>query len=457
MSTAERSEARRGGRQRAFPPGFVWGAATAAYQIEGAARDEGRGPSIWDTFSRTPGAVHRGHSGDVACDHYYRYADDVALMSQLNLATYRFSVSWPRIQPDGTGPANPRGLDFYDRLTDELLKHEIDPMVTLYHWDLPQALEDRGGWTSRDVAGYFADYAEIVHSRLGDRVGTWTTLNEPWCAAFLGYASGAHAPGRTEPAAAFDAAHHLLLGHGLAVSALRSAGAPTVSITLNLAPVVAVDDGARGARCAYRIDGLLNRLFLDPILAGGYPADLAERVTAARPGDDTVIKTGIDLLGVNYYNPCFVFADPAAAANPAFPGSEGVGFAPPPGAVTGMDWPIEPWGLSDLLLRLHRDYPGTPLMVTENGAAFADRVVDGRVDDQDRLEYLRGHFAAAHDAISRGVDLRGYLVWSLLDNFEWAYGYDKRFGIVHVDFATQRRTPKASALWYAQVIAENGL
>ncbi|MBB5871407.1 beta-glucosidase [Allocatelliglobosispora scoriae] len=445
-----------------FPPGFVWGAATAAYQIEGAARDDGRGPSIWDTFCRMPGKVHRGHSGDVACDHYHRFAQDVALMRELGLHTYRFSVAWPRIQPDGTGPANPRGLDFYDRLVDELLANGIDPMVTLYHWDLPQPLEDRGGWASRETAWHFADYASIVHTRLGDRIGMWTTLNEPWCAAFLGYASGVHAPGREDPATAFAAAHHLLLAHGLATAALRSAGAATVALTLNLAPVVATDERVASGEAAYLVDGLLNRLFLEPTLAGGYPDDILAvmekhgGLEMIRPGDREVIGEPIDLLGVNYYNPTFVYADPAAPANPAFPGSEGVGFAPAPGAVTGMEWPIEPWGLTELLERLHRDYSGTPLLITENGAAFDDTLSDGVVDDQARLSYLNGHLRAAHDAISRGVDLRGYLVWSLLDNFEWAYGYDKRFGIVHVDFATQRRTPKASALWYAKVIAENG-
>lgn len=437
-----------------FPEGFVWGAATAAYQIEGAADADGRGPSIWDTFAHTPGKVHAGDTGDVACDHYARYRDDVALMSKLGLQAYRFSVSWPRVQPGGQGPVNEAGLGFYDRLTDELLAAGIAPMVTLYHWDLPQELEDRGGWADRDTAARFADYASAVHTRLGDRVGTWTTLNEPWCAAFLGYASGVHAPGRCDPAAAFAAAHHLLLAHGTAVAALKADGARTTSITLNLAPVVPTDGDPTPAR---RVDGLLNRLFLDPVLAGGYPPDVAAVLArhapgTVRAGDEALIAQPIDFLGINYYNPCFVYADESAPANEAFPGSEGIGFAPPPGEVTGMGWPIEPWGLRDLLERLHRDYPGVPLMITENGAAF-----DDAVEDHHRIAFLGAHLRSAAEAVARGVDLRGYLVWSLLDNFEWAYGYAKRFGLVHVDFASQRRTPKASAHWYAEVIRQNGL
>jgi beta-glucosidase len=441
-----------------FPEGFVWGAATAAYQIEGAARDDGRGPSIWDTFSRTPGKVHAGHTVDVACDHYHRYPEDVRIMGDLGLHAYRFSISWPRIQPDGAGPANPRGLDFYDRLVDELQGGGITPIVTLYHWDLPQTLEDRGGWTNRETAERFAEYAAIVYSRLGDRVETWTTLNEPWCSAFLGYASGIHAPGRTEPEVSFAAAHHLLLGHGLAVQALRAAGASQIGITLNLAPVISDD-----AEAASIVDGLQNRIFLDPVLRGEYPADVVERAgrftdwSFVKDGDLEIISQPIDLLGVNYYNPQTVTGRAGEPANPVYPGSEGIAFPGADAPKTAMGWPVQPFGLTDLLVRLSHDYPGTPLIITENGAAFDDVVEDGQVHDVGRLSYLDGHLRAAHAAIEAGVDLRGYLVWSLLDNFEWAEGYRKRFGVVHVDYNTQRRTPKDSALWYREVVRRNGL
>jgi beta-glucosidase len=451
-----------------FPPGFVWGAATAAYQIEGAARDDGRGPSIWDTFAHTPGKVRAGHTGDVACDHYRRYPDDVRLMAELGLAAYRFSVSWPRIQPDGSGPVNPRGLDFYDRLVDELLGAGITPYVTLYHWDLPQALEDRGGWTRRQTADRFADYAAAVHGRLGDRVPTWTTLNEPWVSAFLGYCAGVHAPGRQDPEAAFAAVHHQLLAHGLAVRSLRAAGAQTVALTLNLAPVLGGTDreaaGEADADAVRVVDGLLNRLLLDPVLRGSYPEDVMEN---ARPftdwshvftGDLETIGEPIDLLGINYYNPCLVAAAPGEPANPAFPGTRDIRFLPAREPVTAMGWPIEPGGLTTLLCRLREDYPGVPLMVTENGAAFHDEVDgSGRVHDQDRVAFLDGHLRAAHAALRHGVDLRGYLVWSLLDNFEWAEGYERRFGLVYVDFASQRRLLKDSALWYRDVISRNGV
>ncbi|MFG1775113.1 GH1 family beta-glucosidase [Micromonospora sp. NPDC049048] len=451
-----------------FPDNFVWGAATAAYQIEGAATDDGRGPSIWDTFSRTPGKVHDGHTGDVACDHYHRYADDVALMAELGLHAYRFSVAWPRIQPDGTGPVNPRGLDFYDRLTDTLLARGIDPIVTLYHWDLPQALQDRGGWTNRETAEHFATYATAVHTRLGDRISTWTTLNEPWCSAYLGYGNGVHAPGEQDPGAAFAAVHHLLLGHGLAARALRAAGARTVGITVNPADVRAADaDSAADAAAVRLVDGLHNRIFLDPLLRAAYPDDVLEHVariiepTFVRDGDEKLIAAPIDLLGVNYYAPTYVAGRPDGAGGSAYPGTEGaVEFLPPAGPLTDMGWMIEPAGLTRLLERLATDYPGVPLMVTENGAAFPDKADAGgagQVMDADRIAYLDGHLRAVHEAISRGVDLRGYLVWSLLDNFEWAEGYRRRFGIIHVDYLTQRRTPKSSARWYQEVISRNGL
>ncbi|GAA1013323.1 beta-glucosidase [Acrocarpospora pleiomorpha] len=450
-----------------FPDGFIWGAATASYQIEGAAREDGRGPSIWDTFARTPGRVADGHTGDVACDHYHRYREDVGLMAGLGLGVYRFSTAWPRIVPDGSGPVNPRGLDFYDKLVDELLGAGITPYVTLYHWDLPQNLEDRGGWANRDTAYRFGDYAQAVHARLGDRVRTWTTLNEPWVSAFLGYCSGVHAPGRRSEADAFKAAHHLLLAHGLAARALTG----ELALTLNLAPVVtpaqALDPAAEisdvDREAVDRIDALLNRQFIDPALRGIYPPEVLE--IAARhggldhikDGDLAIINQPIDLLGINYYNPCIVESAPGTPANEAYPGSEGIGFASLDVPSTAMGWPIIPSGLSSLLVRLSQDYPEVGLIVTENGAAFDDVVVGDRVPDADRVAYLDGHLRAAHAAIEAGADLRGYLVWSLLDNFEWAEGYHLRFGIVRVDYGTQRRLLKDSALWYRGVIQRNGI
>ncbi|MFI7541336.1 GH1 family beta-glucosidase [Actinoplanes sp. NPDC049599] len=449
-----------------FPDGFVWGAATASYQIEGAVNEDGRGPSIWDTFSRERGRVHAGHTGDVACDHYHRYVEDVALMADLGLASYRYSIAWPRIQPDGTGPVNIRGLDFYDRLTDELIGKGIDPVVTLYHWDLPQSLQDRGGWTVRETAEAFAEYAQIVHARLGDRVRTWTTLNEPWCSAYLGYASGVHAPGIQDPASAFKAVHHLLLGHGLAARALRSAGAQSVSITLNPSAVFPLDEHSPVDVDAARIvDGLSNRIFLDPLLRGRYPDDMREHMARftdlgfIRDGDEAIINAPIDVLGINFYTPSYVSAKPGQPASPDAPGTEGIAFRKPVGPITDIGWQIEPGALTRLLDRIHQDYPGTPMMITENGAAYPDGPsdADGQIHDTNRIEYFDGHLRACLDAISHGVDLRGYFAWSLMDNFEWAEGYAKRFGIVHVDYATQRRVPKDSARWYQEVIRRNGL
>jgi beta-glucosidase len=448
-----------------FPDGFVWGSATASYQIEGAATEDGRGPSIWDTFSRTPGKVHAGHTGDVACDHYHRYRDDVAIMADLGLQAYRFSVAWPRIQPDGTGPVNTRGLDFYDRLTDELLSQGIQPVVTLYHWDLPQALESRGGWAARETALAFGEYAQIVYARLGDRVPTWTTLNEPWCSAFLGYAAGVHAPGVQDPASAFRAVHHLLLGHGLAAEALRSAGVGTIGITLNPDAVIPVDPTSAADLAAARIaDGLHNRIFLDPLVKGAYPEDMRELMARFTPldfiqdGDEKQINQPIDVLGVNYYTPSYVAAKPGQPAWTAAPGTEGIDFTKPVGPVTDMNWLVEPDALRKLLERLHTDY-GVPLMITENGAAYPEGPAPGsdEVHDTRRIEYIDGHLRACLGAIANGVDLRGYFVWSLMDNFEWAEGYAKRFGVIHVDYATQVRRPKDSARWYADVIRRNGL
>ncbi|WP_169950728.1 GH1 family beta-glucosidase [Microbispora sp. H11081] len=422
-----------------FPRGFLWGAATASYQIEGAVHADGRVPSIWDTFSHTPGMVADGHTGDVACDHYNRYLEDVEIMAELGLKAYRFSIAWPRLAD----------LSFYDRLVDALLDRGIAPVATLYHWDLPQALQDAGGWANRDTAYRFADYAAAAHKRLGDRVTTWTTLNEPWVSAFVGHASGRHAPGVTDPAAAFTAAHHLMLAHGLGVRALRAGGAESVSLTLNLTPILGDDEPAR------LIDGLANRIFLDPVLRGEYPADVlahVERFTEVDLDDLPTIAQPIDVLGVNYYTVNRVVADPSSGGNPEYPGSEGIAWEDPRGPVTEMDWEINPAGLEDLLVRLSRDYPGTPLMITENGAAMPDGVAD-----PGRISYLDAHFRAARSAMERGADLRGYFVWSLLDNFEWARGYHKRFGLVRVDYETLERTPRDSARWYREVIARNGL
>ncbi len=444
-----------------FPTGFWWGAATAAYQIEGSTSADGRTPSIWDTFAATPGKVDRGDTGEPAADHYRRYRDDVALMRGLGLGAYRFSVAWPRIRPAGGG-RNAVGLDFYDRLVDALLAAAISPVATLYHWDLPQEVQDAGGWLARDTADEFADYADAVAARLGDRVALWNTLNEPWCSAFLGHAAGVHAPGGTDHGDALRATHHLLLAHGRAAQALRAAAPDArVGIAVNAGAVRPVSPDPADVAAARRIDGLLNRLFLDPLLRGAYPADVRADTEAftdwsfVRDGDLATIAQPLDALGVNYYQPDLV----GAGEGPATPYPTGgtVVFHPVPGPVTDMGWPVDPGGLRELLVRITRDYGPIPLHVTENGAAYPDRVVGGRVADPQRVDYLHRHLAAAHAAIGDGVDLRGYFVWSLLDNFEWAFGYAKRFGLVHVDFATQRRTLKDSAHWYRRVAAANGI
>ncbi|AOS62230.1 GH1 family beta-glucosidase [Actinoalloteichus hymeniacidonis] len=449
-----------------FPTGFIWGTATASYQVEGAVDEDGRGPSIWDTFSAEPGKVLGGDTGAQACDHYHRYPEDVALVKSLGLDVYRFSVAWPRVLPDGR-TLESRGLDFYDRLVDEVLAAGIDPMLTLYHWDLPQALQDMGGWENRDTAYRFAEYAEQVFDRLGDRVLNWTTLNEPWCSAYLGHFTGLHAPGRTDARAALVAAHHLLLGHGLAASALRAKMSERhrLSIVLNLAQVRVDRDDEAHRDAARRVDGLQNRLFLEPLLHGAYPADVLADTswvgdwdTVVQPGDTELINAPLDLLGINYYSPTRVEPAEPEFVSGGMPGLRGVRHLPPRGPLTGFDWEQEPAALRDLLVRLSKDYPEVPLMVTENGSAWADEVrPDGTVVDPERENYLLGHLRAVHEAIERGADIRGYLAWSLLDNFEWAAGYSQRFGLVHVDYETQKRTPKSSALRFASVAAANAV
>lgn len=474
---------------RAFPEEFLFGAATAAFQIEGAAFDDGRRASIWDAFCREPGAVLDGDTGDVACDHYHRYPADVAIMKDLGIQTYRFSTSWARVRPDG-GPVNQKGLDFYRRLVDALRDADILPWLTLYHWDLPQTLQERGGWTVRETAERFTEYALDVHDALGDRVGVWTTLNEPWCSSFLSYAAGIHAPGHYSDGEAMRASHHLLLGHGQTVRELRARDASlNLGLTLNLTVAEPADPtDAADVDAARRIDGQFNRWFLDPVFRGAYPADIVEdfrRVDAAAvaafeevvlPGDLEVISTPIDTLGVNYYHGEFVSAhapaDPPAAgdaptdrpARSPFPASADTHWHERGLPRTGMNWEVQPEALTTLLSRVSDEYTaerGVALYVTENGAAYDDELTieDGvpRVHDAERAAFVTGHVAAVLDAIERGVDVRGYFYWSLLDNFEWAWGYGKRFGIIRVDYDTQQRTVKDSGLKYSRIIAERAV
>jgi beta-glucosidase len=441
---------------RKFPAGFLWGAATASYQIEGAAFEGGRGLSIWDDFAATPGKTHQGEHGQVAADHYHRIAEDTDLMVQLGLGAYRFSIAWPRILPQGRGPVNPAGLDFYDRLVDTLLDRGIAPFATLYHWDLPSTLQQQGGWVNRDTAFAFADYAELVARRLGDRVAGWITLNEPWCSAYLGYGIGVHAPGLKDRQAAVDAAHHLLLAHGLAVPRIR-ANIPSdiqVGITLIVNPVYAADDRPETRRDVQLAEDFSNGWFLDPIMRGRYPNRLFENLGVVAPpiqeGDLARISAPIDFIGVNNYSRLLVRG---AATQPLADRCECV--APIPEACyTEMGWEIYPHGLRDILIRLHRDYAIPNLYVTENGAAFKDIWDgDGHVSDPRRVEFLRSYIASIAEAVEQGVPLRGYFVWSLIDNFEWAEGYSKRFGIVYVDYPTQRRILKESGRWYAAFLS----
>lgn len=441
-----------------FPAHFLWGAATASYQIEGAVHEGERGASIWDTFSHTPGRVLNGDTGDIACDHYHRYAEDIALMKSLGLQTYRFSIAWSRLFPNGSGALNQVGVDFYNRLTDGLLTAGLLPVPTLYHWDLPQTLEDAGGWTNHETAYRFADYADAVYTALGDRVHRFITLNEPWCSAHLGYATDHHAPGLQDQDKALLAGHTLLVAHGLAVQRFRaSVPKGEIGITVNLGPAYPASDSEADRLAAQRWDAYTNRWFLDPIYKGDYPTEMREifgdRLPHFTDEERALVQSPQDFCGVNYYTRSFFRDNPEgglfriAGANPA--------DAPR----TDMGLEIYPDGLFETLVGLQRSYGNPVLYVTENGGAFPDDQVseDGTVQDEDRRVYLREHFRAAHRAISAGVRLNGYYVWSLMDNFEWAFGYTKRFGIVHVDYETQKRTPKKSANWYAQVIRQHGI
>jgi beta-glucosidase len=450
-----------------FPDGFVWGAATSAYQIEGGWDEDGKGESIWDRFCHTPGNVADGGTGDVACDHYHRWRDDIALMGELGLRAYRFSISWPRVLPQGHGRVNKPGLDFYDRLVDGLLEAGIEPFVTLYHWDLPQRLQDGGGWVERPTAEAFVEYADAVSRRLGDRVKHWITHNEPWATALMGHHAGIHAPGVRDYSAALAVSHHVLLSHGWAVPELRrNSRDAEVGIALNLVPLVADSCDGTPHPAYRRFDGYFNRWFLDPLYGRGYPADLVsdhvdaghlppEGLTFVGRGDLDAIAVPTDFLGVHYYFPVMVKSEvaPESESEPLML------LMPEPGfEYTDMGTMAYPDGLRLLLERLHVEYRPAKVYITENGASYSDSPgPDGRVPDGRRLDYLRGHLAAAHRSLESGVPLAGYFAWSLMDNFEWSFGYAQRFGLVWVDYDTQRRVPKESALWYRQVIEENGL
>ena len=445
-----------------FPDGFVWGVATSAQQIEGGRREGGRGDSIWDRFAAIPGKIEDGSNSDVACDHFHRWRDDIEIMRALRLGAYRFSIAWPRIFPEGRGARNEAGLDFYDSLVDGLLEAGIRPFPTLYHWDLPQALQDRGGWGERDTASAFAEYAAAVSRRLGDRIGHWATHNEPWCAATLGHEEGHHAPGHVDPAEALRAAHHLLLSHGWATQAIRRE-VPTaeVGIVLIHCPAYPETDSESDIDAARWFDGFFNRWYLDPVFRGSYPADaIADRVAAGhlvgpelpfvREGDLAAISTPLDFLGLNYYSRSVMKAGPDGRR-------ADVKMAPPE-ELTDMGWEVYPQGLHDGLLRVYRDYAPRKIYVTENGAAYDDPAdAEGRVADPRRVAYFREHLLALRRAIADGVPMAGYFAWSLLDNFEWGFGYKMRFGLCAVDSTTQQRTPKESAFWYRDVAMNNAV
>jgi beta-glucosidase len=440
-----------------FPAGFLFGAATSAYQIEGSPLADGAGPSNWHRFSHSPGATENGDTGDVACDHYRRSAEDVRLMGELGLNAYRFSVAWGRVLPTGRGRSNPAGLAFYDRLVDRLLEHGISPVVTLFHWDLPAALDDQGGWLNRDIAPWFADYARAVVKALGDRVALWITLNEPWVVSDAGYLHGVHAPGHRSVFEAPLASHNLLRAHGAGLQAIRAEGGKRAGLVVNLEPKVPATNHPADLAATRRADAYMNRQFLDPVFFGRYPEEMSEILGAAwpefPPDDFGLIREPIDFLGVNYYTRNVVRHDPSAAP-PLFVGR----VRQARHTHTTLDWEVYPPALLEVLIWVRDRYGNTPLYITENGAAFYDPPTAGGdvVEDPLRVAYFRDHLRAASQALERGVDLRGYFAWSLLDNFEWSAGYSRRFGLYHVDFETQRRTPKASARFYAEVIRTGG-
>jgi beta-glucosidase len=439
-----------------FPAGFLWGAATSAYQIEGEPLADGAGPSIWHRFTHTPGATESGDTGDVACDHYRRSESDVGLMADLGLTAYRFSIGWGRVLPTGRGAVNHAGLAFYDRLVDRLLERKIAPVVTLYHWDLPAALDDLGGWLNRDIAGWFADYAALVTRRLGDRVALWATINEPWVASDAGYLHGTHAPGHASVAEAPLASHNLLRAHGAGLQAIRAEGGRQAGLVVNLEPKVPATDGQADLDATRRADAYMNRQFLDPVFLGSYPAEMSEIYGAAWPvfpeADFALISQPLDFLGINYYTRGVMRNDPDELPLRASKVRQD-------GALhTTLDWEVCPAALTEVLAWVSSRYGPVPLYITENGAAFEDPPETGAalLPDPLRVQYLEDHLRAAGEALRLGVDLRGYFAWSLLDNFEWGEGYSKRFGLYHVNFATQQRTPKASARFYADVIASHG-
>jgi beta-glucosidase len=440
-----------------FPKAFVWGVATASYQIEGAWDEDGKGESIWDRFSHTPGMVDNGDTGDVACDHYHRWGEDIALMKDLGLKAYRFSVAWPRIMPHGYGAVNQAGIDFYNQLVDALLEKGIEPFITLYHWDLPQALQDQGGWPARMIVDPFLEYADVVSNALGDRVKNWTTLNEPWVSAFVGYEQGRHAPGITDRDTAIAAAHHLMVAHGRAVPLIRENCADAnVGIVLNLTPQEPASPSIEDRKAANWADGYINRWFLDALVGRGYPQDMVNSYGNAmefvQPGDMEAIAVPLDYVGINYYTRGIARSEEIREED-NLPRTVSSGDE-----ITEMDWEVYPKGLYNMLGRLHFNYNLPAIYITENGAAFIDEVgPDGEVDDPARLSYIERHLEMTHKAIQIGVPIKGYFAWSFLDNFEWGFGYSKRFGIVYVDYHNQKRIPKSSARWYSQVVTQNAI
>ena len=429
---------------------FLWGVATSSYQIEGGALEDGRGLSIWDTFCRVPGAILNGDHGDVACDHYHRYREDLDLMKWLGVGAYRFSIAWPRVIPNGVGAINKKGLDFYDRIIDGALERGIEPWPTLYHWDLPQALQDRGGWNNRDCANWFAEYAHVMAEKFGDRVTNWITLNEPFCSAWLGHLFGVMAPGTKDLQIAINTSHHLLLGHGLATRAIRDVlPQAQVGIVLNFTPSTPATESDDDKRAATLADGFDNRWFADPVFLGHYPRDIVEgfgKDVPIQSGDMEAISAPLDFLGVNYYTRNVVTFDPISQplqySAVTLPGVER----------TAMGWEVHPDSFRDLLIRIHRDYGPKKMYITENGSAWDDQVINGEIHDRSRISYLERHLEALNEVRSQGAPIEGYFAWSMMDNFEWAFGYEKRFGIIHVDYKTQKRTPKASAHYYRERI-----